>query len=221
MEHLTPEALARLVDERPTAAERVHLDACPVCDDELEALRRQSEALTRLPDLRPFAGDFEALEARLAQEGLLAGAGRPRGAGRASARPWIGRTAAVAAFAAGALAGAAVVARVQRAPATSEAAAAGRPSADAALARIEQAERDYVAALAEYRRMTGGADAEETASDPARYAALEQMVRAGRAAVRQAPADPFLNGLLASALAEQQAVARPKPLPETGQDGWF
>ena len=223
--HLNREILARLVDELPDAAEREHLDACAACARELDALRRQTESLARLPDLRPFPGDFDALEARLASEGLIRIGGRPAHAEPAPTPRWMRRVAAVALFAVGAAAGAAATTRWGPAAADPVVAAAPRTAqpADegAALARVEQAERDYVAALVDYRRLTSSAETDPTALDPRRYAALEQMVRAGQAAVREAPADPFLNGLLASALAEQQAVSRRVRGDRSQQDGWF
>ena len=49
-------------------------------------------------------------------------------------------------------------------------------------------------------------------------AALEHLVMVSQAAVRQAPGDPFLNGFLASAMAERDAAAR---MVSTRQDNWF
>ena len=220
-EHLSPECLARLVDEPPTAAERTHLEACEPCAFELDELRRQTARLGRLPDLRPFPADFGALEAQLAAEGLVRSDRRAHRAEPAFARSWIRRAAAVALFAGGAVSGATAAGRMPAAgdPAVVAQAAPSDPAG--ALARVQQTERDYQAALVQYRQLAG--DAEVESGDPlARYEALASLVQAGQAAVRQAPADPFVNGLLASALAEQQAVYR--RIEETGaarQDGWF
>jgi hypothetical protein len=222
MEHLIPDTLARLVDELPTAAEREHLEACDACAAELDALRRQSELLGRLPDMRPSPADFDALEARLAAEGLIQVGSRAGYPELAITPRWMRRTAAVALFAVGALSGAGFMARVRPATDAGLAASAETTDPDAALASVEQAERDYVAALVQYRQLTGASEADGIAGDPAaRYQALEYLVRAGQAAVRQAPADPFLNGLLASALAEQQAVSRRISTGGAQQDGWF
>ena len=73
MEHLSPEVLARLVDEAPTAEESAHLAECGCCTAELEALREQTAALGQLPDIRPNPGDWATVEARLTSEGLLEG----------------------------------------------------------------------------------------------------------------------------------------------------
>jgi hypothetical protein len=226
MEHLKAETLARLVEELPTFAEREHLEACNTCATELEALRRQTDLLGRLPDLRPFPADFEALEARLQAEGLIHSGSRAGGrAGRselAFTPRWTRRVAGVALFAVGAFTGALAVERLRPAGGVELAAASDPVDAAAALATVEEAERDYVAALVRYRQLTNGSSDDDGAGDPTtRYAALEDLVRAGQAAVRQAPADPFLNGLLASALAEQQAVSRRISSGRGQRDGWF
>jgi hypothetical protein len=221
MEHLIPETLARLVDELPSAAEREHLEACDPCAAELDAMRRQSDVLGRLPDMRPSPGDFDALEARLAAEGLIQVGSRTGYPELAVTPRWMRRAAAIALFAAGAGTGGLATARLLPAG-EAQLAAARAADPTAALAQVEEAERDYVAALVQYRQLVGEADPDATAGDPAvRYQALEHLVRAGQAAVRQAPADPFLNGLLASALAEQEAVSRRISTRDGSQDGWY
>ena len=159
MEHLIPETLARLVDELPTPAERAHLEACDACALELDALRRQSDMLGRLPDMRPSPADFDALETRLAAEGLIQVGSRAGYPELAVTPRWTRRAAAIAVFAAGGLTGAGVMARVRPAvaPETAAVAVTERPAdTEAALASVEQAERDYVAALVQYRQMTDG-----------------------------------------------------------------
>ena len=224
MEHLNLETLARLVDELPTSAEREHLEACDACAAELDALRRQSDMLGRLPDLRPSPADFDAIETRLAAEGLVQVGSRAGYPELAITPRWMRRAAAIAVFATGGLTGAGVMARLRPTEDDRMAAVASERPADpeAALASVEQAERDYVAALVQYRQLTAEPEIDGPAGDPAaRYQALEYLVRAGQVAVRQAPADPFLNGLLASALAEQQAVSRRISSNSARQDGWF
>jgi hypothetical protein len=58
-----------------------------------------------------------------------------------------------------------------------------------------------------------------TSDAESRYAALEYMVRAGQAALREAPTDPFLNGLVASTMAEREAWL--KLISSNGNDNWF
>jgi hypothetical protein len=81
--------------------------------------------------------------------------------------------------------------------------------ADAATA-VNLAEQQYMLALLQYRQIL---DAQEGGpgriGDPtARLAAIEAIVAAGRAAIQQAPADPYVNGVLVSALAEREAFLR-------------
>ena len=221
MEHLSPETLGRLVSDPPTARELQHLDGCEACAAELEILRQQTTLLGGLPDMRPPQGDFESLEARLAAEGLVRVGPGPGSSGAIAAPRWKWRVAAVVIFLGGALSGATAVAKSS---ATTESPVAQQATVnDAADARAEvaRAERAYMDALVQYRQLATEPGTEEFAGDPAaRYAALEYLVRAGQVAVRQAPADPFLNGLLASARAEQQAVYR-RISGAARQDGWF
>ncbi|HEX8212284.1 MAG TPA: hypothetical protein VF584_19065 [Longimicrobium sp.] len=71
MQHLTLEELARLVDEAPEPAEAEHLRDCLVCRRERDAMRAQTAALAELADPEPRPGAWRALEAALAEEGLM------------------------------------------------------------------------------------------------------------------------------------------------------
>lgn len=71
MSHLTLEAIARLVDEEPTPAETLHLEHCDACRRELQDMRDDSAVLASLPPIQPPAGEWTAIEARLAREGLI------------------------------------------------------------------------------------------------------------------------------------------------------
>ena len=89
---------------------------------------------------------------------------------------------------------------------------------DAASA-MRLAEEGYVAAFARYRELWAQNGGETPVGDPiSRYAALEYLVSVSQAAVRQAPADPFLNGVLTSALGERDAMVR---LVSASGDNWF
>jgi hypothetical protein len=213
MEHLTAEKLARLVDEEPRAAEREHLDGCELCADELAALRDQTEALATLPEIVPPLGDWEVLEAQLRSEGLVRDPTPLSRLGLARTPAWMPAAAAVVLFLAGAATGAGLMAgeREGRAPATA--------SVEDAASAVREAEDRYVAAVSNYREMLATEGVTDWGADPySRYAALEQLVSVSQAAVRQAPADPFLNGFLASALAERDAAARVVSLTD---DDWF
>lgn len=106
MQHLTLEALARLVDEVPEADEAVHLRECLVCRREMAEMRAQTEALAGLADPEPSPRAWAALETRLAEEGLLR-----RRAAAPREHAWLRAAAAVALLAVGGAGGAAVWSR--------------------------------------------------------------------------------------------------------------
>ncbi|MGD2122830.1 MAG: hypothetical protein PVJ76_13845 [Gemmatimonadota bacterium] len=232
MGHLTTEGLARLVSEAPTPEEDRHLAGCALCRAELEALREQTDAIGALPDLRPPPGDWEVLEARLASEGLIRSSGLAVRAKRWRSSGWLQAAAALVLFLGGAALGSGVRAsnpddllaqgegtgELQLISVGSQAQPASNlvEAADA----VNLAERQYMDALLRYRQLLDAQGDPAYVGDPTvRFAALEAIVAAGRAAVQQAPADPYLNGVLVGALAERQALLRKASL--TPADGVF
>ncbi len=224
MEHLSLEALARLVDETPFRSERRHLARCPDCSRELELLREQTEALGSLPDLRPAPGDWPALEARLEREGLLRGSNPANAVIRLIDRRR-GRMQAAAAlvlFLAGGLSGAVLApagwdpradgGQVASGEMTAgEASPGGLDVADATTVEeaaeiLRLAEQQHRDAVLRYRALTGGGPEAGTPMDARHFAAREMLVAASQAAVQEAPDDPFLNGFLVSAVAEREAA---------------
>jgi len=219
MEHLSTETLARLIDEVPTAVEAEHLAGCGPCASELTALRDQTEALSGLPEIMPPQGDWQVLEAQLRSEGLVQSPGLFQTLGLAQTPQWMRAAAAVLLFLGGAGTGAAFTSGpdVARAATVEEAASA-----------VRMAEEGYVTALDQYRSLLAAGGGGEFVADPiGRYAALEHLVSVSQAAVRQVPADPFLNGILTSALAERDAMARlvsttgGSPLRTASRGNWF
>jgi hypothetical protein len=92
-------------------------------------------------------------------------------------------------------------------------------SVEEAASAVRVAEQEYISAVSRYRELLGREGGDAATADPfSRYAALEHLVSVSQAAVRQAPGDPFLNGFLASAMAERDAAAR---MVSAGQDNWF
>jgi anti-sigma factor RsiW len=217
MEHLSSETLSRLVDERPAPEERAHLERCEACKAELQALRVQTSALRSLPDLRPPVGDWEVIQARMVSEGLVRRPGS-FAATLAVTPGWMRAAAAVLLFLAGGVAGAAFT-RTQGLALGGPADASAVSTVDEAARLVRSAEESYVDAIVRYNQlveMEGGGD---DFADPAtRFAALDNLVNAGRAALRLAPADPFLNGFLVSLTAERQAQLR---RISSGPDNWF
>jgi hypothetical protein len=232
MGHLTIESLARGVSEAPYPEEKDHLDSCLTCQAELRALREQTEAMGALPDLRPPAGDWEALEGRLVSEGLIRSSGLSFQSARWRSSGWLQAAAALVLF----IGGTAIGTRFTGSPEIGDFARGGPPAGlelvpvgsggqpaanmtDAAAA-VRLAERQYIDALVQYRQLMDAQGEPSLIGNPAsRFAALEGIVAAGRAAVQQAPADPFSNGVLVSALAEREAILRNASL--TRGDGVF
>lgn len=226
MEHLSAEALARLVDEQPNVDEFGHLEACADCAREVEELRQQTSALGALPDLRPPPGDWEVLQAKLVSEGLVRTGSRPEGRWR-HVPGWGRAAAAILLFAAGAIVGG-VTARDPMVANFTGSLPSGMEfpvsqdvdSPEDAAQLVLLAEEQYVDALLRWRQLSGLDEEGAAAPDPAeRYAALEYLVRAGRAALRTAPADPFLNGLVASAVDERDAVLR--QISSVEENNWY
>lgn len=224
MEHLNTEALARLVDEAPRPEEALHLAECQACAHELGILRDQVRLLGALPEIRPPLGDWEVLEARLRSEGLIEAPGLLAGLTLAQTPPWMRAAAGVALFLGGAVVGGGAMSR-SGAPASTlgeqPALSASASPVDDAASAVRVAEQGYVNAMTRYRELmsqSGAEDASVTGDARSRYAALEYLVAASQAAVRQAPADPFLNGLLASTLAEREVTRRTM---SDRKDNWF
>jgi len=217
MKHLTIDTLARLVDESAQPEEAKHLTTCDACAAELAALRAQSESLAALPEIVPPLGDWKVLEAKLRSEGLVRDPGLFQKLGLARTPAWMPAAAAVVLFLGGTGFGAALTGRGTDTRADS-APLASLTVEDAASA-VRRAEQAYVSAVSRYREVmeTQGGDA-VTVDPVTRYAALEHLVSVSQAAVRQAPGDPFLNGFLASALAERDAAARQV---SANRDNWF
>ena len=216
MEHLTAEALARLVDETPSAAEAAHLATCEACAREMAAYGEQTDALAALPEILPPRGDWKVLEAQLRSEGLIEDQSLASRLGLARTPSWMPAAAAVVLFLGGTAVGAGITSGEGESPVTATAEVA---SVEEAASALRLAEQEYVTAVSRYRELLGRDGGDAAVGDPiSRYAALEHLVSVSQAAVRQAPGDPFLNGFLASAMAERDAAAR---VVSAGQDNWF
>ena len=215
MEHLNSETLARLVDDAPEPEQQVHLAECEACSAELEELREQTEALGTLPEIMPPKGDWRVLEARLRSEGLVEDPGLFRKLGLAQTPGWMRAAAAIALFLGGTATGSALTDRAgpdiagDLALGGAAALFANAVSVQDAAEAVRGAQRNYMNAIARYQELLRGETGNEPGVDPmSRYAALEHLVAVSQAAVRQAPGDPYLNGILASVLGEREATAR-------------
>ncbi len=221
MEHLTIDTLARLVDEPATPEEADHLAECEACASGLASLMEQTESLRALPEILPPRGDWEVLAARLRSDGLMRDPGLLQKLGLARTPAWMPAAAAVVLFLGGTALGVAIpTASGEDAASADEATALETASVEDAASAVRAAEQQYVSAVSRYREIIEQQGGSAPVVDPvSRYAALEHLVSVSQAAVRQAPGDPFLNGFLASALAERDAAAR--QVSSVSRDNWF
>ena len=237
MSHLHPERLAALADGEPTAAESTHLSACSLCMREIAAHRRllmlawqEREALSA-----PLLS-WETIADAARQEGLLRdthghGSGGARRVSGARSPWWLQAAAAVALLIGGGMIGVAVgrEAGISSGESTASSATMGerlasngetvttfRSTAEA-ISVLQRAERDYRMAM----MYLAGQDAVvRTPEDPAIYrarlAALDEMAGVALEAVREAPADPMMNGYYLSTLGARDATLRQlgEKLPE-------
>lgn len=212
MPHLTLEALARLVDEAPDSEEKRHLERCEQCSEELRALQEQTEALSALPRMVPPPDAWPALRARLAEEGLIAGARR---------RDWSPAltrvAAALALFLTGSAAGYVARGPVE-APPTPEpiAAADPAPAMDPDPAAVDpgpvrqadlevaEAQERFAVALDRYM-MENSTEAPDPAT---RLAALDNIVLTTAEALNESPADPVINSYHLTAVAQRNELLR-------------
>jgi hypothetical protein len=223
MQHLRREELARLVDETPGHEERVHLDRCAACRDELDAMRDQTSLLAAMPLRTAPDRGWPLLRARLHHEGLLDGTPNRPAAG-SGARGLLRAATYIGLFLLGGASGIAVT-RAAGPPAGGFASAAPdgqtvgaeAPTPDMATSRLREAEALYLDALGRYSQMMEGP---RTGSDPAaRLAALEGILLTTRAALEAAPADPVINGYYLTAMGQRDAVLR--QIAATPADPWF
>lgn len=222
MKHLSTEVLAKLVDNPPGPEEAEHLGHCVTCASELRALRVQTEQLGSLPEIMPPLGDWEVLEARLRSEGLVRNRGVLHRIGLAQTPMWMRAAAAVVLF----LGGVGVGSGFGVSPRAGTGAArlpdvafTSASTVEDAATAVRVAEQNYVNALTRYSQLLdrdapGGSSVDQAG----RMAALEYLFAATQAAVRQAPGDQFLNGLLAATRAEREATLT---RISTRQDNWF
>lgn len=216
MQHLRLDELARLVDEPPTDDEVLHLSACSECRGELEELEAQVGAMGAMPELQAPAGSWDALAVRLRAEGVIPGSSRGTPTGTIGWRGVALRmAAALALFVGGGMTSELLRGELWAGDRPAVAMAEVTTAAEAERALIAT-EAEYVAALSRYAELTGT----DVTDDPLnRLAALEGIVLTTRAALREAPADPVINGYHLTALTQREAMLR--QISNTSGDGWF
>ena len=224
MSHLSPERLAALADDEPTAPELAHLIACPACAAEREAqcallgLASAERASIGLPLTR-----WESLAPALRGDGLMTHArpGGHRPARSRGGRVWLQVAAALLFVAGGTLfgrytAGAAPlpgftagVAQNLLTPDSSTSAAVSFHTVNEARAARTRAQTVYQNAsafLAQYD--TSAAGTESPSAMRTRLAALDQVSTAMRQALNDAPYDPVINDYYLTTLGQREATLR-------------
>ena len=230
MLHLSPERLAALADDEPSAVEAVHLAACPACAAERGAQLRLLQlagaersattapltswpgvlAAARADGLVPGSADRDAWAAQPPDQPLaVLRARRP-------ARPWLRRAAAALLLVGGGAMAGRVSAGEAPIPGLAVAGLDGAradtlppamATSDDALLVLQRAERDYRAAASFLAvRDTSGFAAERPEVYQARLAALDEVAAVTRAALYEAPHDPVINQYYLASLGAREAT---------------
>ncbi len=221
MSHLSPERLAALADEEPTAAELAHLGACAACAAERDAygelvgLAAGERASIGLPLTR-----WESLGPALRANGQIASTA-PLAAlsGGQHGRRWL-QAAAALLFVAGGTAIGRVTAGAAPVPGLSfglpprTAAAADSPSVAFGSVANARAARDHAQAV--YQNASAFLAQNDTAiwgnespsSVRTRLAALDQVSQTIRQALNDAPYDPVINDYYLTTLGQREATLR-------------
>jgi len=217
-EHLTLERLSVVLDEPGADGAAVaHLDACPACQREYEAMNRMRASLSGLAELDAPAGAWNRIEAALpaATAGRPAAAdtpvieiGRPRRRAFGLPGSWpLQAAAALILFAGGLMLGT----RLRQAGMAENAATvASTPDRGASATDAGHAAyQDALARLDELRLRTVSKSV-DPADDPAAAAArlihLDALVAASREALRESPEDPAVNDFLFEVIDERDAL---------------
>lgn len=205
MSHLSPERLAALIDEQPTAGELAHLASCRPCSRE----RGAYEALAAMAHGGLSIGQplttWDKLSPVLRQDGVI------EPASGASRRARFGRRWLQVAAALLLVAGGAALGRLTT-PAPDAVDVAAEPkftSVEEAQAAAARAQNVYQASLAYLAGQDPSRRAVETpAAIKTRLAALEQVTRIAGAALEDAPYDPVVNTLYLNARGQRDASMR-------------
>jgi hypothetical protein len=199
MVHLSEETLSELLDGGPAAGAEEHVSSCPVCQGELEALRRLRAELRELPELEPPPELWTRIEERL-----------PYGGGARRSRPFFSRSTVlrVAAMAAVFVIGLGLGRVFQPDVAGTEGGLPEAATITDAMAEVQQLGSQYDAALRNLQRLAQREGSPLPSVNEQRLVRLDMLVEASRTALAAEPADPVLNSYLFAALEERDAVLR-------------
>jgi hypothetical protein len=206
MSHLSPERLAALIDEQPSAAELAHLAACRPCSRE----RGAYEALAAMAQSSLSIGQplttWEKLAPALAKDGIV------EVDRRFVRRVWISRglqAAAAVLLLAGGMA-------LGRMTVGGQSSSGSDVPADVRFASVEEAQAVAARSQNLYQASIAYLAGQDTAglsvSSPsvirARLAAIEQVSQIAGAAIENAPYDPVVNTIYLNAQAQRAASMR-------------
>jgi hypothetical protein len=220
MSHLSPERLAALVDETPTAAELAHLAGCAECARERAAYRDLVElAVNGSASIASPLTSWEALRPALARDGIIDGGERAPIVNRRAGRSWL-QVAAAVFFVAGGMIGGRMSVGASPLPlgASANATRTTSPSADsvARFQSVDEARAAQTQAQMSYQNATAfiaqhdtvAAPAESPAAMRTRLAALDRTRQVLGEALNQAPYDPVINGYYLTTLGQRDATLR-------------
>ena len=221
MSHLSPERLAALVDETPTAAELAHIAGCAECARERAAYRNLVElAVNGSTSIASPLTSWDALRPALAQDGIIDGGKRAPVVKEHFGRPWLQAAAAVlligGGLAGGRLsAGASLLPRVAESPSRR---VAESPTTDSLphFRSVDDARAAQTQAQVLFQNATAFIAQQDTTITPAespaamrtRLAALDRTRRVLGEALNQAPSDPVINGYYLTTVGQREATLR-------------
>lgn len=208
MSHLSPERLAALIDEQPTAAELAHLASCRPCSRE----RGAYEALAAMSRAGPAIGQpltsWERLSPDLARDGVI---DRGRGFGRRAriSRGWLQAAAAILLMIGGAALGRYTAPATPAVDLASIETPARFSSIEEAQTLAAKSQSLYQASMAFIAGQDSAGLALATpAAIKTRLAALEQVTQIAGAALEEAPYDSVINTLYLNAQGQREASMR-------------
>jgi hypothetical protein len=219
MSHLSPERLAALVDETPTAAELAHLAGCAECARERAAYRNLVElAVNNSASIASPLTSWESLRPALRRDGIIDDGNRAPVVTRRTGRPWLQAAAAVLLVAGGTIggrlsAGASLLPLATTAKATQSISPTNDSlpryrSVDDARAAQSQAQVAYQNATAFIAQQDTTVPAESPAAMRTRLAALDRTRRVLGEALNEAPSDPVINGYYLTTIGQREATIR-------------
>lgn len=220
MSHLSPERLAALADETPTAAELAHLAGCAECTRERAAYRNLVElAVSNSASISSPLTTWESLRPALAHDGIIDSGTRAPVANRRTSRPWLQAAAAVLLVSGGVIggrlsAGASLIPVVES-PSRLVAESPGTDSLPH-FRSVDDARAAQTQAQALFQNATAFIAQQDTTTTPAespaamrtRLAALDRARHVLGEALNQAPYDPVINGYYLSTIGQREATIR-------------